>query len=362
MRIAVIAPPWVAVPPPGYGGTEAVLDGLARGLRDAGHDVLLVATGDSTCPVRRAWSVSRAGGTQSSNVPTEISHAVRAYEDALAWGADVVHDHTLVGPLHARTLGLPVVTTNHGPFTRELTDLYRTVCGQVAVVAISHHQAASAEGVRIAAVIHHGVDVSTFARPDTARIGDHALFLGRMTADKGVDSAIRVARRAGIPLRIAAKMADPAELDFFRSTVEPQLGGDVEFVGEADAATKRELLAGARCLLNPLRWAEPFGMVMIEALASGTPVVATRRGSVPEIVDDGTTGLLADDEDGLVEALLAVDRIDRRACRRAAEDRFSLPRMIRRHVALYERVAGRLDAPPPEPEPVDPGTKPALAA
>jgi glycosyltransferase involved in cell wall biosynthesis len=363
MRVALIAPPWVSVPPVGYGGTEAVLDGLARGLHDAGHDVLLVTTGDSTCPVARTWSVARAGGTRSATIPTEISHAVRAYEAALQWGADLVHDHTLVGPLHGRHLGVPVVTTNHGPFDDELTDLYRTVCDRVTVVAISRHQAGTARGVRIGAVIHHGVDLAAIGPAvNSASPRDYALFLGRMSPDKGVDAAVRVAKRAGVPLKIAAKMTDPGEIAFFHDEVEPLLGRDAEYLGEVDATARRGLLAGARCLLNPLRWAEPFGMVMIEALASGTPVVATPCGSVAEIVDDGVTGLLADSEDGLVDAIERVERIDRRACRRAAEERFSSRRMTAQHIELYERVIGRVEIPPPEPDPERSVATPMLAA
>jgi glycosyltransferase involved in cell wall biosynthesis len=336
MRIAIIAPPWVAVPPPGYGGTEAVIDGLARGLHDAGHDVLLFATGDSTCPVPRAWTLPAAVSTVNTGAATELRHVISAYDAISAWDADIVHDHTLVGPVYARHGDIPVVTTNHGPFNSELGDLYRVISDHVAVVAISRAQAAASGNTRIAAVIHHGLDVD--AVPEGRGDGGYAVFLGRMSPDKGVDIAARVAAQAGVPLKIAAKLAEPAEREFFRTAVEPLLGRDVEYIGEVGGRSKHELLGKAICLLNPLRWAEPFGMVMIEALASGTPVVATPFGSVSEIVEHGSTGLLAQTERDLTAALSQVSALDRAACRAAVHHRFSLSLMIGRHLRLYERV------------------------
>jgi glycosyltransferase involved in cell wall biosynthesis len=338
VRIAIIAPPWVAVPPLAYGGTEAVLDGLARGLNDAGHDVLLYATGDSTCPVTTDWVLPKAPGMVGTGVATELRHVINAYDAVDEWGADVVHDHTLVGPAYAERFRVPVVTTNHGPFDGELGDLYRTVGDSVAVVAISHHQASTASRTRIAAVIHHGLDIDAF--PAGAGRGGYALFLGRMSPDKGVSVAARVALAAGLPLKIAAKMAEPAEREYFAQEVEPLLGDGVEYVGEIGGSAKLDLLANASCLLNPLRWAEPFGMVMIEALACGTPVVSTPLGSVPEIVDDGATGFLRTSETGLVEALSRVGDLDRAACRSSARARFSIGRMVEQHIALYRSVAG----------------------
>jgi len=335
VRIAIVAPPWVPVPPPAYGGTEAVLDTLARGLIAAGHDVLLYATGDSECVVPRAWTYDTAAGFRYGGVATELRHVVDAY-DAVR-DADVVHDHTLVGPLYAtRFPNVAVVTTNHGPFTHELAALYRAVAPRVPVIAISHDQAQRARGVPIAAVIHHGLDVDRFPVGDGR--GGYALFLGRMSPDKGVHTAAAAARAAGMPLRIAAKMREPAEHEYFRACVEPLLGGDVEYVGEVGGSDKLALLGGASCLLNPIAWCEPFGMVMIEALACGTPVVATNRGAATEIVRDGCTGFVVDDGDDLVTALYRVADLDRAACRRDVEERFSAQRFVADHVALYEGI------------------------
>lgn len=335
MRVAVIAPPWLAVPPTAYGGTELVLDVLCRGLRELGHDVLLCTTGDSTCPVERHWVFDRSIGTAAISPAAELRHVIASYDAAADWQADIVHDHTITGLAWGDTYPtLPVVTTNHGPFEGDLAAVLRRMSQRVPIIAISHHQASTARAIPIAAVIHHGIDLSRCHVGDGR--GGYALFLGRMSPDKGVTTAIAVARRAGIPLKIAAKMQERAELDYFAERVRPLLGGDIEYVGEVGGAAKSQLLRDARCLLNPIAWAEPFGMVMIEALAHGTPVVATPFGSAPEIVDDGVTGFLRNDEDSLLRALERVDELDRAACRRAAEERFSMQRMAADHAAFYE--------------------------
>jgi glycosyltransferase involved in cell wall biosynthesis len=345
MRIGMIAPPWVTVPPDGYGGTESVIDLLARGFAAAGHEVLLCTTGDSGCAVARVATMPAAVGTANMNPATEVQHVIRSHTALQRWGADVIHDHTVVGPLCASRVGVPVVTTNHGPFDSELGELYRAVAGQVAVIAISRNHAAKSTGSPIAAVIHHGIDVG--AVPFGSGTGGYAAFLGRMCPDKGVDRAARLARAAGVPLKIAAKLAEPAERAYFDAAVRPLLGGDVECVGEVGGDEKYELLGAASCLLNPLQWDEPFGMVMIEALACGTPVVATPRGSVPEIVDHGHTGFISAADDDLRDALHRVAGLDRRTCRQAAHSRFSASRMVADHLALFSTLVAAQ-----EPEPV----------
>ena len=342
MRIVIVAPPWLPVPPPAYGGTETVLDGLARGLKAAGHDVLLFTTGEATCDVERAWFFEHAIGVGVGGAAQEIRHVVHAYE--AAEGADVVHDHTLIGPMYCdRFPGLPVLTTNHGPFESDLIDLYRVVSHRVPVIAISRHQASGAVGVEIAAVIHHGVDPAAF--PIGRGSGGYALFLGRLNPTKGAHIAAHVARRAGIPLRIAGKRSEQIEIDYFESVLKPLLGADIEYVGEVDHETKVDLLGGAIMLLNPIEWPEPFGMVMIESLACGTPVVTTPHGAAPEIVDDGVNGFICADEPELVEAVGRIGEIDRSRCRRAVEERFSLRRMVDEHIDVFQRaVNGEIGA------------------
>ena len=340
MRVAIIAPPWVPVPPPAYGGIETALDHLARGIQAAGQDVFLFTTGDSSCRVARGWGLPQAAGTVSTGAATELRHVINAYDAVRDWGADLVHDHTLVGPVYGQRFDTPIVTTNHGPFDSELGDYYRMIGESVPIIAISRHQASvgAAHGIAVAAMIHHGVDVEAFPVGDGS--GGYAVFLGRMSPDKGVHTAARVARAAGVPLKIAAKLREPAEQAYFDSAVRPLLGGDIEFVGEVGGATKLELLAGASGLLNPLAWPEPFGMVMIEALACGTPVVATACGSVPELVDNGVTGFVRSTEAGLAASLAHIKSLDRAQCRKVAAERYGTGRMVAEHLELYSRLLG----------------------
>jgi glycosyltransferase involved in cell wall biosynthesis len=306
MRVGLVAPPWISVPPKRYGGTESVIASLARGLVAQGHDVVLATTAGSSCPVPRVPGLPSPPDPRRIGVAmVELPYVLAAYRGLR--GVDVIHDHTLTGPLAARPpLGVPVVTTNHGPFDAESNPVYREMANRgVAVVAISRDQARRAKAVPVASVIHHGMDV---------------------------------AREAHVPLRIAAKMQEPAEREYFEREVRPLLGSDVHYVGELGAAERNELLRGATALLNPLSWPEPFGLVMIEALACGTPVVATPCGAAPEIVDDGVTGFLRSGIAGLAEALRAAGDLDRDACRAAALSRFTTSRMVRDHVRLYERL------------------------
>jgi glycosyltransferase involved in cell wall biosynthesis len=341
MRIAIIAPPWVPVPPPAYGGTESVIDGLARGLRAAGHDVFLFATGDSTTPVERGHLYDRALGVVEQGQDAERLHVEAAYRHPGVRSADIVHDHTLVGPaygaVHAER---PIVTTAHGPFRSECSPFYAAAAtARVPVIAISQHQASTAAGLLpVATVIHHGIDVDAI-RPSRHH-GGYVVFLGRVHPDKGVAPAARIARAADVPLVIAAKMREPLERQYFDAEVRPLLGGDIEFIGEVGTTMKYTLLQGALALLNPIEWDEPFGMVMIEALACGTPVVAPPVASVPELVTDGVTGIVGPTAD-LVGRLAAAADLDRLTCRADAEARFSLVRLALDHTRFYEHVIER---------------------
>ncbi|MGD9703805.1 MAG: glycosyltransferase family 4 protein [Acidimicrobiia bacterium] len=342
LTVGIVAPPWIPIPPPAYGGTEAVLDNLICGLVDLGVRVVVVAHGDSRIAGAEVLGGPCApSGSAIGVTTTEMEHVVFAYDALLRRGVDVIHDHTLVGPLvgAARHAPIPIVTTNHGLFDVHLRPIFRELGRVSSVVAISHSQARTAGDVPIAAVIHHGVRPERF--PVGRGDGGYALFLGRMSPAKGVVQAIQAARAAGVRLVIAAKCWEHEEVRFFEREVAPLLGDDVEFVGELGGARKMALLGGAVALLNPIQWDEPFGMTMIEALACGTPVIVTPRGAAPELVDDGITGFLCAGERELVEALQGVGRLNRRACRTAVTERFSAARNARRHVDLYERVVGR---------------------
>ncbi len=333
MRIGLIAPPWISVPPPNYGGTEVVVDTLARGLSAAGHDVVLVTTGDSTCPVARRSVYSRGQIGELGNVAIELRHLLYAYEHV--GDVDIVHDHTVAGPLLARGFDVaPVVTTNHGPFTPEANAIY-AAAGDVPVVAISHHQASTAQ-VPVEKVIHHGIDLGRY--PLGSGSGGYLVFLGRMSPTKGVGEAITLARRVGMPLLIAAKLNEKCERDYYEAEVAPRLGDDVRYLGTVGGAEKARLLGEAAALVNPIAWDEPFGLCMVEALACGTPVVVTSRGSAPEIVTDGVTGFVRDSVDELATAIQDLATIDRRACRASVEARFTAERMVADYVAFYEEV------------------------
>ena len=246
----------------------------------------------------------------------------------------MIHDHSLIGPhLRERPNGVPLVTTAHGPFTPAILESFGALPTDVSVVAISRQQASTAAGVRIARVIHHGIDLATI--PFGLGSGGYACFVGRMSPDKGVAEAIDTARRAGVPLRIAAKMREPLEREYFEAWVRPQLGSSVEFLGELTRSEKAQLLGDAIALINPIAWDEPFGLVMIESLAAGTPVLATARGSAPEIVDDALTGFIRRTPQELGAALQRVGELDRGRCRREAEGRFSAARMAADYVELY---------------------------
>ena len=332
MKIGLIAPAWLPIPAPAYGGTETVVDTLARGLQAAGHEVLLVSHPGSTCPVPRASVVPAVDAVRMGRASIELEHAIGAYE--LVQHCDVVHDHTLAGPvLAARFPDLAVVATNHMPFTRTMTAIFgAAVQRNVGLIAISHSHAGSTR-LPIAGVVHHGVDLAQF--PVGNGGGGYAAVLSRMTPEKGVHRAIAIARAAGVPLHIAAKMRELHEREYFDEFVRPHLGEDVVYLGELGADDKRALLGGAIALLNPIGWPEPFGMAMVEALACGTPVVGCPQGAAPEIVVDGVAGFLSDDDAVLAQRLREVHLLDRSACRQRVADHFSAESMVAGHLQVY---------------------------
>ncbi|MDR6986476.1 glycosyltransferase involved in cell wall biosynthesis [Paenarthrobacter nitroguajacolicus] len=334
MRIGLIVGPWFTVPPEKYGGTERVVDALARGLADAGHDVLLATASDSTCPVPQVPGFSPSAPEELGLTFSEMGHVIKAY--AAMRGMDIIHDHTLAGPLYAhRPPGVPVVTTIHGPLSPSYTPLYRDMAQDTAIISISHDQCSRISDLEISAVIHHGIDLSAVsAGPGT---GGYACFVGRMCPDKGLLEAVAIAREASVPLRIAAKMHAQDEQEYFREVVEPILGTNEEFLGELSDPEKYELMGDAMALINPIQWHEPFGLVMIEALAAGTPVLATPMGAAPEIVRHGITGFVGSTRE-LAGFVGRVPELSRAACRRSVEESFSAHRMAADHVDLYTRV------------------------
>lgn len=336
MRIAVIAPPSVPVPPRFYGGTEVVVDMLCRGYAAAGHEVVLYASGDSTCPVEVRATFPTARGDAIGHTEPELRHVLTAYDDAPEF--DIVHDHTLLGPIYAGRLpSTTVVNTIHLALERDVLTIYEHMPDNVHLVAISEAQRRPVPHLPITTVVYHGIEATDF--PVGPGDGDFCLFLGRMTADKGVLWAISAARKAGVPLLLAGKMRSPDEIAFFEEKVAPLLSDDVRYLGEIPHAEKVDLLGRARALLFPTLWNEPFGMVTLEAFACGTPVISTLHGAVPEVVEDGVTGFLCPDEPTFAEAISRIDAIDRRACRAAVEGYFSADRMVTNYLSLFELLA-----------------------
>ncbi|MGP8058617.1 MAG: glycosyltransferase family 4 protein [Acidimicrobiales bacterium] len=343
MRIGLVAPPWTPVPPPLYGGIELVVDELARGFQSAGHEVVLYTTGDSTCPVPRRWILPEAEGMRIGMAVPELRHVIGAYDSLV--DCDIVHDHTLAGPLlaAARSTPFPVVTTVHGPLNEDLVDLYGALGDRVPIVCISEAQHRVAPQIPVARVILHGIDASLFPVGDGSgdTDGDYCLFLGRMAPDKGAHRAIEVARKAGLRLLMAAKMREPWEVRYFTEMVEPLLGPDAVYLGEVPHEQKLDLLDGASALLFPIRWNEPFGLVMLEAMACGTPVLAFPEGAAPEVVEHGRTGFLCDSEVEMVDALGRLGELDRADCRAAVEGPFSTRRMVADHLELFTTLVAR---------------------
>ncbi|GAB3044250.1 glycosyltransferase family 4 protein [Parafrigoribacterium mesophilum] len=342
MRIGMLAPPWIPVPPPAYGGIEEVIDVLACGLSGLGHQVILAAHPASTCPVERIPVVPLAPSVQIGDRQEELRHVIDAYAAFEELRVDLVHDHTTVGPVYRRRpADMPVVTTAHGPFTAELQQHYRSVPPDVSIVAISRHQASTAGPVKVARVIHHGIDAEHIAPGDGA--GGYLAFLGRMAPDKGVREAVEVARQAGVPLLIGAKMREAQEHKYFADVIEPLLGGTVEYLGELGTREKFDLLRSAMAMVNPLRWPEPFGMVMIEAMAVGTPVLATPEGSAPELIEDGVSGFLRSSIAGLAATVPLIADLDRRRVRSHVVRNFSKERMARLYEDYFRAVVGDND-------------------
>lgn len=342
MRLAVVAPPWYEVPPRAYGGTEAVVALLVEGLARRGLDVTLFAAGGSTADVRRESVFAEPPTAHLGETAFELAHDLGCL--LRLEGFDLVHDHsgTLFVAL-AASREQPLVHTVHGSLdglAGQSLSWAASLNPHARLVALSRSQRASAPSLPWVGTCPNGIDPSRYPfHPDD---DGYLLFLGRMSPDKGVHRAIEVARAARTPLVIAAKCREPSEHEYFATVVRPLLGPDVMHLGEVAHGDRVRLLQGARALLFPIDWDEPFGLAMIEALACGTPVVATRRGAVPEVVDDGVTGIVVDDWRAMVDALPRADRLDRRAMRDAVERRFSPEPFVDRYLDVYERVLGEL--------------------
>lgn len=340
LRIALVAPPMVPVPPVRYGGTERVVAVLAEGLHARGYDVTLYASGDSRVSSRLIPIAPRAlwkSGYESDPAPVVERGVEMVLNDAESY--DVIHGHLEGRGFDlARVSPRPVVTTLHGRIdmgpTAALLDSYR----DIGLVAISANQRGHVPDANWLATIHNGLPLADL--PFGTGAGDYLLMIGRLAPEKGVPDAIEVARRSGRPLVIAAKAIEPREAAIYESVVAPAAAaGEVRFVGEVGGNARDQLFANAAATLMLGEWPEPFGLVAIESLAAGTPVIARRRGALPEIIEHGIDGFLVDDLESAAQLVARVRDLDRRTVRARALDRFSADRMVDAYAALYERVA-----------------------
>ena len=341
MRIGQVSPPWVAVPPTGYGGVEWVVALLTDGLVERGHDVTLIATGDSRTKAALEYVFEEAPGpTAINSIWHDTVQQMLAHRDLDRF--DVIHHHTQFSALVAAMChDVPVVHTLHGDFTPEMRLLYEQVADRLTFVAISESQRSAMRELRYGGVVHNGIDLDLYPfRPDKE---DFLCFIGRAHPDKGAHRAVLAARAAGMPLVMAVKIADPSEGEYWARKVEPMLGPDVTVLGEIAVEEKADLMSRARAVLFPIDWPEPFGLVMTESMACGTPVIATPRGAVPEVVADGETGFLVSVDGYADEAAAAIGRIgeiDPAACRRRVDERFSKEAMVAGYEQVFRRVVG----------------------
>lgn len=339
MRIAQIAPLWERVPPPGYGGVELVVGLLTDELVRRGHEVTLFASGDSITLARlesvypRAFRLEPSISEYSAYETLQIS---RVYKQAANF--DVIHSHVGYSSLfHASFVETPTVHTLHGAFNSDSKKVFAEASEQP-YVSISEAQREPLKELNYAATVYNGIDTEShrfYAQPDST---PYLAFLGRISPEKGTHIAIEIAKKSGVPLKMAGKV-DRVDVEYFESEIKPHIDGKhIEYLGEANHFEKNALLGGARAMLFPITWREPFGLVMTESMAAGTPVIAKPLGSVPEVIADGKTGFLCDSVDDFVDAIQRLGEIDRSECRAHVEDSFSIKSMVDGYLDVYRQV------------------------
>jgi len=344
MHIAMVAPPYFDVPPAAYGGIEVVVADLVDALVARGHKVTLIGAGRHATRAQRFITTYDVGPADQLGEPMpEMVHAAKVASILDTLDVDVIHDHTMAGPLMARGRLTPTVVTAHGPVHGDPGDYYRALGDTVRLVAISDAQRWSAPDLPWTATVHNAIRTDSF-RFQAEKEG-YALFLGRFHPEKAPHLAIDAARGAGMPIVLAGKCSEPVERAYFAREIDPRCGPDVTIFGVADANDKRRLLSGASCMLFPICWEEPFGLVVIEAMASGTPVVALRRGAVPELIVHGRTGVIVDEPAQLVDGIRQAQSINPRACRKHVEATFTVEVMAEGYEAVYRRTLAMVPDP-----------------
>ncbi len=339
MRIAQVAPLWESVPPQRYGGTERIVSYITEELVNQGHEVTLFASGDSVTAARLEAICPQALrlNTGIFNRDAPITMLLEQAFGARAEDFDLIHSHLdFLGFPLARRCPTPVLTTLHGRLDLpELVPVFRTF-SDMPLISISDAQRRPLAWANWLATVYHGLPEQLYSfHPQP---GAYLAFLGRIAPEKCPEQAIEVAKRVGMPLRIAAKV-DPADRDYFRAKIEPLMDHPlVEFLGEITDEEKNEFIGGAYALVCPYDWPEPFGLVLIEALACGTPVLAYRRGSIPEIIEDGVTGFISENVSEMAETVARVGSLDRTRCRASFERRFTARRMVQDYVSCYKKL------------------------
>jgi glycosyltransferase involved in cell wall biosynthesis len=341
MKIAQVSPLFERVPPKAYGGTERIISYLTEELIRLGHDVTLFASGDSITGARLVPAINESFRLDAMQRTWLAYHTIQMDQvSELAHTFDVIHFHTdyLHFPI-ARKFSTPHITTLHGRLDLpELVSLYRHF-SDVPLISISDSQRIPLPWANWCETVYHGLppDLYSFqSEPD-----DYFVYIGRISLEKRVDRAIDIARQCGLPLYIAAKI-DKADETYFNECIEPLLHDPlVKYIGEVGEPEKRDLLEHARALLFPIDWPEPFGLVMIEAFACGTPVIAYRHGSIPEIMEDGVTGFVVTNQEDAVRAAQSIESIDRKRCRQVFERRFTVAHMAENYLSIYRRLLCR---------------------
>jgi len=346
MKIAQVAPLYEAVPPRLYGGTERIVAYLSDALVDLGHDVTLFCSADARSKARVIPVRDQAIRLDPTPLKSDLAaHLVQLCEVRSRFSDfDIVHFHIdlMHFPLFEKQAGRTITTLHGRQDLKDLADVY-SCFPQYPLVSISDDQRRPLALAHWVETVHHGLPIDLFV-PPAAPKGDYLAFIGRISPEKRPDRAISIARQAGMKLRIVAKV-DDADIVYFRTQIEPLLSDPcVEFVGEIGDARKAEFLGNARALLFPIDWPEPFGLVMIEAMACGTPVIAWKHGSVPEVLDHGESGFIVDSEEQAVAAVARTAFLDRAGVRAAFERRFTATTMARNYVSVYERLAAAASA------------------
>jgi len=356
MRIGLLAPPVVSLPPPTYAGTERIVTSLALGLHARGHHVTVFTTGDSDLPCEVVPVVPRALWREGLNGDLGVYFQMavaRAWDEADRF--DLIHSHVETQGFQLAAHGpVPVVTTLHGRLDVAGATQYIDAMPSIPLIAISDSQRRWNPDANWLATIHHGIDFTT--TPTGTRPGDDLLFVGRITREKGVDYAIELARRTRRRLVIAAKAHEREEEELFESVVRPAIDeGVVDWRGEVDSATRDQLMVRALATVMLGAWPEPFGLVAIESMATGTPVIARRAGGLTETIDHGVTGFLVDDIDEAALAVTRVAALDRGVIASKTRERFSADRMVDAYEAVYRRLItpAAADRPPIEHQPIE---------